>query len=149
MLGQVRLAGGPGLAQVPPAPFQVVILDPRGTPWAGARVTVLGMALPQTTNSQGVAIFPSVPLGQVTVNVELGDYRMSASGDSSNTLFITAPVCSPGPVASKVELIGLFGGTVMALVGSHFKTGPVQLIGETLIGAAVFSALYRNSCRWM
>jgi hypothetical protein len=148
MLGQVRLAGR-GLGQVASGPFQVVILDPRGTPWAGARVTLQGVALPQVTDAQGVATFPSAPSGQVTANIELGGYRMTAAGDSSNTLFVAAPVCAPGPIVSKIEILAIFGGTGLTLLGAHYKQGPVQLIGETLIGAAVFSALYRNSCRLM
>lgn len=150
MLGLVpiRLGGGPRLAQLTASPFTVVVSDPRGTPFKGVQVTIQGQAMPQTTDENGRATFPSVPVGQVIANVQVGDLRMPAAGNSDSTLFVTMPICADGPILTKTELLAILVGGGLAGAGFYWKQGPLKMVGEVILGAAVFTAIYRSSCRW-
>jgi hypothetical protein len=133
---------------MPTTHYLVVVTDPRGNPYPGARVTLQGQALPQTTNADGVAAFPAVSPGQVIANVQVGDLKVNGAGSADATLFVTVPVCAPGPFLSNTEIIALIGGGAMTFGGLKWKSPGIQTVGEIFLGAAVFSCLYRASCRW-
>ncbi|MGC8696819.1 MAG: carboxypeptidase regulatory-like domain-containing protein, partial [Conexivisphaera sp.] len=76
-------------APVTSAPLVITVVNPSGLPIAGATVTVDGMSA--TTNSSGMASFPSVPLGSYTATVSAPGYQ------STN---ITVSVSAPSATAS-------------------------------------------------
>lgn len=141
-LGMVRLRLGQS------APFQIVVTDPRGMPWEGAKISIPGAAIPQNTDDKGVATFPDVPPGQVTATIELGDYHITATGNSRDTMFVSAPLCAPGPILSKVEIVTLLGGISLFLSGIHWKNSTAKTVGELVTSAGIFTTIYRHSCRW-
>lgn len=138
----------PFLSQMPTTPFLVVVVDSRGNPYPGARVTIQGQAMPQTTDQDGVAAFPPISPGQVVANVQIGDLKVNGAGNSDSTLFVTVPVCAPGPFLAKTEIVALIAGGAMTFGGLKWKRPGIQIVGELLLGGAIFSSLYRASCRW-
>lgn len=142
----VRLAGtqlGQGAM-----PLTVVVVDPRGTPFLGAKVTLQGRATPEQTNSSGVAVFEGVPAGDALVQVNVGGFTLRAKGPVNETLFVTVPVCAPGPILTGTEIVALLVGGAAAIGGLIYKKRAAEMLGEVLVGASVFNAIYRNSCRW-
>lgn len=142
---QVRLSGY-RLSQA--SPLIVVVVDPRGTPFSDAAVTLQGQTVPVKTDSNGVALFPSAPAGDATVQVKIGDFILKARGSTDQTLFVSVPICAPGPLLTGTEIVALLLGGVAAVSGLVYKKRAAEMLGEVLVGAAVFNAIYRNSCRW-
>jgi hypothetical protein len=147
MLQAVSLRPRPILGQLS-APFTVVVTDPRGAPFKGAQVTLQGSAMPVSTDANGVASFPSAPSGQVTAQVSVMGFKLQGTGPSDQTLFITVPVCADGPLLTNTELLALVLGGAIAAAGFYWKKAPAILAGEILGGSAIFSCVYRASCRW-
>ncbi len=146
MLTTVRLSGT-FLSQVS-EPLRVVVIDPRGTPFAGAQVTLQGQSVPAKTDSSGVALFQSAPAGDAVVQVKVGDFTVKARGSTDQTLFVTVPICAPGPLLTGTELLALLLGGAATVGGILGKRRPVEMLGEVLIGAGIFTVVYRHSCRW-
>jgi hypothetical protein len=142
----IRL-GGTGLGQIT-APLVVVVVDPRGTPFSGAQVTLQGRAMPEATNSSGIAKFGDVPAGQAVVQVKVGDYLLRAQGSTDQTLFVTVPVCAPGPLLSGTEIVALVLGIAATAGGVVKKYRSLEVLGEIFIGGAIWTSIYRHSCRW-
>lgn len=140
-LGRVRLS------QIA-APLTVVVTDPRGAPFSGAKVTLQGQTVPVETDKSGVATFASAPAGEVTAVVQAGGFTVKKTGPTDQTLFVTVPVCADGPILSNTELVVLFAGAGVAGFGFYKKSAAAQMVGETLLAAGIFSAVYRASCRW-
>jgi len=130
------------------APFTVVVVDPRGAPFKGARVTIQGQAVPIDTDSDGVAVFPSAPSGNVTAQVEVDGYKLIKQGSSDQTLFVTVPVCADGPLLTNTEIIALLLGGAIAGAGFYTKHRALETVGELVFGGGVFTIIYRHSCRW-
>lgn len=130
------------------ASLTVVVVDPRGTPFSDASVTLQGRAMPEKTNGAGVATFSSVPLGEVIVQIRIGAYVLRARGTTDETLFVTVPVCAPGPFLTGTELVALLLGGAATAGGIFMKKRALEMLGEILIGAGAFTAVYRHSCRW-
>lgn len=146
MLMQVRLAGS-SLAQAGES-ISVVVVDPRGTPFVGAQVTLQGFAMPGVTNGSGIATFTGVPAGDVVASVKVAGFSLRARGSTDQTLFVTVPVCAPGPIVSSAELVALVLGVGATAGGLIYKKRAAEMLGEILIGSSIFSAVYRASCRW-
>ncbi|MGC8555419.1 MAG: carboxypeptidase regulatory-like domain-containing protein, partial [Conexivisphaera sp.] len=90
-------------APVTSAPLAITVLNPSGLPISGASVTVNGVTT-ATTNSSGMAAFPSVPLGTYTVTVSAPGYTptnvtvtVSAPSASASVTLSPAPVKVPPP----------------------------------------------------
>lgn len=130
------------------SPLTVVVVDPRGTPFSDAQITLQGQAMPVHTNSAGVATFPSAPAGEAIVQVRIGQFTLRAKGPTDQTLFITVPICAPGPLLTGTELVALILGAAAAAGGVLGKRRPLEMLGEVLVGAGIFTAVYRHSCRW-
>lgn len=145
MLPTVRLAGS-RLSQAS-APFQVVVVDPMGAPFSGALVTLQGEPVPVKTDSSGVARFTYGSSGEVVAVVQVGDFTVRARGRGDETLFVKVPVCSPGPLITTAELVVLLLGAGAAAVGAARKQRAIETVGEVLLGAGIFTAVYRHSCR--
>jgi hypothetical protein len=130
------------------AALKVIVTDPRGAPFKGARITLQGQAMPVDTDGDGVAVFPSAPSGEVTVQVDVQGYKLRASGPSDQTIFISVPVCANGPLLMNTEILALLVGGATAGAGFYWKKDVAIMLGEILIGASLFSSVYRASCRW-
>lgn len=138
-------------------PFRVVVTDPRGIPFPGATVLIqAGTPLSTKTDSNGVAVFDGAAVetqvsrgsGQqvVQVRITVGDLETLREGPLDQTLFVQIPVCAPQPLLTTPELISFALGGGLVAAGLHWKLNPLQIIGEVLFGAAVFTAVYRHSC---
>lgn len=133
--------------------FQVVVTDADGRPFGGAVVTINepgGVSRP--TDSKGIAAFDASEIARATVSGKV-PVVVSGSGFSvkrdlpiDQTGFVAIPVCGPQPIISTPELIALVAGGALTGAGMYFKTGPLQVAGEVLFGAAIFTAVYRHSC---
>lgn len=139
------------------APFRVVVTDPRGIPFPGAVVLIqAGTTLSGKTDSDGVAVFDGAAVeaqvsrggGQpiVPVRITVGDLETVREGPLDQTLFVQIPVCAPQPLLTTPELVSFALGAGLVGAGLHWKLNPLQIIGEVLFGAAVFTAVYRHSC---
>lgn len=128
------------------SPYHVVVADPRGAPWKGATVTINGIS--QTTDGNGVASFPSVPVGYVDARIQIGEFNIDGKGSSDSTLFVTVPICAEGPLLTNTELVALAAGSALTAAGFHWKQGVLKIVGETLLAGGIFTAIYRQSCRW-
>jgi len=146
MLPTVRLSGF-SLSQTF-RPLTIVVVDPRGVPFSGAEVTLQGASLPSKTDSRGVVTFPAALSGEAVVQVQVGDFTVKARGPADQTLFVTVPICSPGPLITIPELGALVLGGAAAIIGMQRKNRAIETLGEVLIGAGIFTAVYRHSCRW-
>lgn len=148
----VRLAGA-SLSDGFPAglaagsPLTVVVVDPRGTPFSGAQVTLQGQAMPVSTDSSGIASF-TAPAGDVVVQVKVAGFTLRARGTTDQTLFVTVPVCAPGPILTITEMVAMLVGGSAVIGGMVYKKRAAEMFGEILVGASVFNAIFRNSCRW-
>jgi hypothetical protein len=130
-------------------PFRVVVVDPTGVPFSGAQVTLQGASVPVKTDSDGVATFTFGSMaGEAVVQVQVGDYTLKARGPADQTLFVTVPIAAPGPIVTVVELAALALGTVATVYGLTKKQRATATVGEVLLGAGIFTAVYRHSCRW-
>lgn len=129
-------------------PLTVVVVDPRGTPFVDAEVTLQGRATPEKTNSSGIATFHDVPAGDAIVQVDVSGFVMKARGTTDQTLFVTVPVCAPGPILTPVEIGAILLGGAAVVYGISKKLRALEMAGELVAGASIFSSLYRASCRW-
>lgn len=130
------------------SPLTVVVVDPRGTPFKDAKVTLQGQAMPVSTDSDGIATFSNIPPGDAVVQVKVAGFVMKARGSTDATLFVTVPVCAPGPILTPVEIGAILFGGAAVIYGISNKQRAIELLGELVAGASIFSSLYRASCRW-
>ncbi|MGC9116204.1 MAG: ABC transporter substrate-binding protein [Conexivisphaera sp.] len=107
-------------APVTSAPLVVTVLNPSGLPISGASVTVNGVTT-ATTNSSGMAAFPSVPLGTYTVTVSAPGYTptnvtvtVSAPSASASVTLSPAPVKVPPP--SYTALYAIIAVVVIVII---------------------------------
>lgn len=139
------------------SPFRVVVTDPRGIPFRGAGViTQTGTVLSEKTDSDGIASFDGDSLEAqlpkssgkqvVQVRVTIGDMEIVREGPLDETLFVQIPVCAPQPLLTASELLSFALGSALVGAGLYWKVTPLQIVGEVLFGAAVFTAVYRHSC---
>jgi hypothetical protein len=74
-------------APVTSAPLVIKVTNPSGLPIAGATVVVAGQTA--TTNTSGMASFPSVPLGTYTATISAPGYK-----PTNTTVTISAPIAT-------------------------------------------------------
>lgn len=127
-------------------PFKVAVIDVRGNPFSGVKVT-LGNGQSAVTDSDGVATFPA-QAGRVTATLDIDGLRIIREGDGNQTLFVDLPICGTPKILTKSELVALVAGAAMTAAGTYWKTEIVSITGEVLIGASLFTAIYRHSCVW-
>lgn len=133
--------------------FSVVVTDVKGDPFEGARVTAsrggtdLGA---MQTDSHGVAVFNSSP-GQdpVQVRIDATPYvaRRTLSADAANsgeTLFVELPVDRPEPLLTAIEICTLLAGAGAVGAGFYYKAEALKLAGEIILGAGIFTTIYRH-----
>lgn len=153
------LGSDPGTSPPPPSrqlSFAVVVTDVKGDPFSGATVIARQAGAvfdTQKTDSDGVAIFTLAT--PVTERVEI---RVEADGlvaerkmpiDSVNageTLFVQLPVDRPEAILTPIEIGTLLLGGGATFAGVYYKMEALQLAGEILLGAGIFTAIYRHGC---
>jgi len=134
--------------------MKFVVADVNGRPISGAVVKVAKTGDNLITDSDGVANLRrdlSDP-GQVPTRVRVEWNGMAIERDivndeiSSLTSFFKFPVCARGPVMTTIEIASLVAGAASIGAGIYWKKEALQLVGEVLVGAAVFTTIYRLSC---
>ena len=136
--------------------FAVVVTDVKGDPFAGANVIARQAGVvfdTRKTDSEGVAIFTLA--GPVSERVEI---RVEADNlvaerkipmDSVNageTLFVQLPVDRPEAILTPLEIGTLLLGGGATFAGVYYKMEALKLAGEILLGAGIFTAIYRHGC---
>ncbi len=129
------------------SPLIVVVTDPRGAPFSGAKVTLQGQTVPVETDGDGVARFDSARSGQVTVTVQVAGFTIKKTGSSDETLFVSVPICADGPLLTNTEIIALLLGGAALSFGLYKKSQVAQILGEMTLGAGIFNLIFRHSCR--
>ena len=140
-------------------PWAVAVSDSRGMPWPGAIVDARlpGMADPlrAVTDGDGIALLElpasANPMGSIDVRVSDGSYVTDRSwkvedAQAGETLFVEIPVRGPEALLTPVEIGGLAVGGAAAAAGYGFSLKPLELLGELVLGAIVFTVIYRHSC---
>ena len=137
----------------------VAVSDTRGMPWPEAVVEAsipgLTEALRVVTDAQGIAVLEvpegARPGGDIAVRVSDGSYvvdRAWKAGDAvgGETLFVEIPVRGPEAILTPTEIGGLAVGGAAAALGYGFHLKPLEMLGELVFGAIVFTVIYRHSC---
>lgn len=143
------------LAQASPRQVRIVVTDSRGRGISSADVSVWSGGTQidsETTDAHGDAVFP-LTSGPYDVRVIFGSQRytfwsripqenIARGGD----VFVEIPVCYSQPLVTTAEGLALLAGVLVTGAGYYWKVEPAKVTGEVLIGAAVFTAIYRISC---
>lgn len=152
-----RPAARRALGQAEAVAVRIAVVDVDGRPVKGARVLArLPGTVPEVGETAGdgtfVGRFAGGHPGSERVEVEVEKYGYgvirSATVDEGirGTIFIQLPVCLPQPILTGVEWGSLAAGVAMTAAGLHWRFKPAELLGEILIGATAFTAIYRHSC---
>jgi len=127
---------------------QIVVIDANDRPVSGASVTITNGPFGETDRA-GIFRMSSVPGGLVSITVQKGEYAVQVTKDASELAsgaYIKIPVCLGQPIVTPVEIGALAVGIGCAIGGVYWKSKPAEVVGEVLIGAAAFTAIYRHSC---
>lgn len=141
----------------PPAAvsFAVVVTDVKGDPFEDATVTArLHGAVLDTrkTDSEGVAIFTTAPVDErIEIRVESGPLVAERkipieSVNAGETLFVQLPVDRPEAILTPIEIGTLLIGAGAMGAGAYYKVDALKLAGEILLGAGIFTTIYRHGC---
>jgi len=149
MIRPLRLAS-PRLAQAAAAPLRIVVVDVKGHPVRGASVSAsigTGPAVDGVTDSSGIAAL-ALPngAGDITVSANGFSYVVPVTVPYRGDVFVTLPICMAQPLATVPEILTLLAGAGLIAAGHHWKFEPAMMTGEVLVGASVFTAIYRLSC---
>lgn len=147
-----RMSARLGQMEYLPGSTRFVVVDSHGRPVKGADVRVLGsqeMPGANVTDGRGVTAMLLKP-GTYDIDVVFGpDFlhfskrvEIPAKGD----VWITLPSCAQQPIATLPEILTLLAGAAAVGAGYYWKIEPVRVTGEVLIGASIFTAIYRLSC---
>jgi len=129
-------------------PFKVVVIDVRGNGFSGVQVS-LDDGRTEKTDSDGIATFTFPPkTADVTATLEVDGLRIVRKGPSNQALFVDLPICGTPVLLTKTEILALLGGASCAAAGTYWKVDALAVAGEILVGASLFTAIYRHSCVW-
>lgn len=151
-LKPVHYARGYSLGQVLTAGLQVVVTDPAGRPFKAIVSLDAQPAITAVTDSSGVANFSGQNIvqyvrdGKVAITVLVGSLVIKREVPVDQAAFIVIPMCAPAPLLTVPEMIALAAGGGCVAAGLYKKWSPLQVVGEVLVGAALFTAVYRHSC---
>lgn len=137
----------PRLAQARPDPFRVVVTDVRGTPFRGVSVAVSG-AGQAVTDAEGTASFGTPPSPEADVTLRIGDLVSRKHARTDETLFVQLPICAPPRLLTNTEIVAILVGGSMTGAGLYWNVQGLQIVGEIVLGGALFTAIYRHSCNW-
>ena len=125
----------------------IIVVDAQDRPVSDAEVSANG--LDGRTNGRGIYEFPLPATTSVTITVRVGDYAVRTvrpAAEVETGAYVKIPVCLAQPIVTSIEIGALAVGIGCALAGVYWKAKPAEVIGEVLIGAAAFTAIYRHSC---
>ncbi len=111
---------------------KVILVDPVGRTFQGVPVSASGA-------------------GPVDLEIKVGDSAFRARVSESDiraggTIPVRLPVRAPEPFIRASEVGAGAVGLALSLVGYMEDIAPVQVAGEILFGAAVFTVIYRHAC---
>jgi len=143
-----------------PAPagisFAVVVTDVKGDPFSGATVVARQAGAvfdTRKTDSDGIAMFTiGAPVSErVEIRVEadglVAERKIAIdSVNAGETLFVQLPVDRPEAILTPIEIGTLLLGGGATFAGVYYKMEALQLAGEILLGAGIFTAIYRHGC---
>jgi hypothetical protein len=135
------------LAQAAPTPFKVVVIDVRGNGFRGVQVT-LSDGQTTVTDSEGIATFLTPPRGEVDVTLTFDGLTIVRRSNTNQSLFVDLPMCGTPKFVNNTEIIALVVGGVTAGVGTYWKLDALSTVGEIIVGAALFTVIYRHACVW-
>lgn len=154
-LAQKHVRSTRWLGQAPARTVRAVVVDMRGRSISGAEVSAWSngtMVASAVTDSSGQVQLP-LTTGSYDIRTIFGSERYVFWSQVSDTtlgrggdIFIEVPVCSSQPLLTTSEAITLGLGAVVACAGFYYKVDAAKVTGEVLLGAAVFTAIYRMSC---
>jgi hypothetical protein len=136
--------------RVDAATGRVIVVDANDRPVPNASVSVNG--LEGRTDSYGIFNFPLpivTPGGSLTILVQDDRYSVKTTRPATEVevgAYVKIPVCLAQPILTTVELGALAAGIGLATVGMVWKQKHAEIVGEVLVGAAAFTAIYRHSC---
>jgi hypothetical protein len=143
------------LSQAQGRQVRVVVVDHRGravsdaevSAWSGGTNMASGI-----TGSSGEALL-SLPPGSYDIRTVFGSrgytFWSKVSSDDiarGGDVFVDVPVCASQPLINTAEGATLLVGAVIIAAGFYWKAEPARVVGEVLVGAAIFTSLYRISC---
>lgn len=134
------------LGQVP-LPFKVVAIDVRGNGFRGVQVT-LSDGQTALTDSEGVATFLTPPKGEVDATLSIDGFTVIRRGNTNQSLFVDLPICGIPKFINNTEITALIVGGAMAGAGTYWKIDAISTVGEIIVGAALFTVIYRHACVW-
>lgn len=145
----LRMSWSPARLQLSQAaePFKVAVIDVRGNAFRGVQV-ILSDGQNALTDGDGIATFAQPPKGDVTVTLTVEGLKIVRQGNTNQTLFVDLPICGTPRILTNTELIALVAGGAIAAAGVHWKISALSVTGEILVGASLFTAIYRHSCVW-
>jgi hypothetical protein len=129
------------------APFKVVVIDVRGNGFRGVLVT-LSDGQTSVTDSEGVATFLTPPRGEVDATLTIDGLTIVRRSNTSQSLFVDLPICGTPKFVNNTEIIAIVVGGAMAGAGTYWKVGAISTVGEIIVGAALFTMIYRHACVW-
>lgn len=143
------------LGQAPARTVRAVVIDMRGRSISGAEVSAWSngtMVASGITDSSGQIQLP-LTTGSYDIRTIFGSERYVSWSKASDTtlgrggdLFIQVPICTGQPLLTTAEAITLALGAAVACAGFYYDFDPAKVTGEVLVGAAVFTSIYRISC---
>jgi hypothetical protein len=136
------------LGQATPGAVTVWVYDHRGRPIPKMLVysDVRGTDASALTDDAGKAVL-DLPTGKgnVYVGTEF-KYAVPVEVPSKGDVFVTLPMCLSQPIINGPELATLLVGAAITAAGYYWKLEPAKVAGEVLVGASIFTTIYRLSC---
>ena len=144
----LQLLRRPQLGQTP-GTQTVWVYDHRGRPVPKMMVTFgadAGGPSPTVfTDDSGKAVL-DLPARKGTIYVG-SEFRYAVPYDApKGDIFVTLPMCLAQPFINVPELGTLLLGAAVTAAGYYWKVEPAKVAGEVLVGAAIFTTIYRLSC---
>ena len=123
----------------------IIVTDMRGRPVSGALVAI-GPITGTTDSSGRVELAPEPGPFDVMVMVSGYGYAVHVDPGHRGDVFVNLPVCLAQPVLTVPEIGSLAAAALITAAGYYWKFEPAKVTGEVLLGATVFTAIYRLSC---
>lgn len=137
----------PMLGQALAPSVRVMVTDVNGRPVDGAEVRV-GQVFLVPAGESGL-YSGSVPGGPARIVVRKGEQVIAKDvngvrGDEN--VYVQFPICFAQPLLTTAEAVAFGLGAALAVAGAVTKMKTAELGGEILIGASIWTALFRLSC---
>lgn len=128
---------------------RIIVVDANDRPVSGAIVSINNLTRQYETSGFGIVNLTEIPSDLVQIKVQKDEYSVQVTKNASDLAagaYIKIPVCLSQPFVTTVEIGAFVVGIGFAAAGMYWKNQPAQVVGEVLVGAAAFTAIYRHSC---